>query len=456
MKTIHLAASMILTALLALLALPKAIGLTMLYYIESLPRAQFGDGPPADVKALHEATEKAFKAMQENIAKVQDTAMKALEEVRTEGTLHKKTSDALTELGKTGNELSEGVKSLRDRLTEVEQKLVKGPAGNDRAEIKTAGQVLIESDEYKAMVKSGSRNSQAVSIERKTIVNATYNTSQPLVNGDRLGGIVVAPEQRLTIRDLLPQIPTSSNLIEFGRELVFTNNAGPQGGTSPIGNGEGEPKVESNITFELATQAVTTLAHWLGASRQVLSDAPQLAGYIDTRLSYGLKLEEEDELLNSDGAAGQLSGLNLGATQFSGGVTNQTTLDTLLKAFLQVSLSFYEATGVVLHPTDWTTLQLAKDTTGRYLFSDPQAMTQPRVWGKPVVSTPSQTVGTFLTGAFNLGAAIYDREAMTIRISDQHQDYFIRNLVAILCEERLALVIYRSQAFVKGSISFAG
>jgi len=450
---------------------PRALGFAVLAAVVTLallalgaidfPTASAGillaEGAAVDMKTLEAAVKKAMDAMQENIHKVQDTAMKALEEIRTEGTLHAATNKKLTEVGEAGNQLAADYKSLKDRMQDVEQKMAKKPAGGDDAQGKTAGQAFTESQEYKDMLARKEFKSYPVTIQRKTIANAT-GQNQPLVPADRLAGINMPALRRMTIRDLLPQIRTSGNLVEFCRELVFTNAAAPQYDTSsPTPHAEGAPKAESNITFELDSEAVITLAHWIGASRQVLSDAPMLSGYIDSRLSYGLKLEEEDELLNSTGANGELNGLVGQATAFTGGATNQTTLDTIAKAFLQVTLSEYEASALVLNPGDWVTrVQLAKDTTGRYLFSDPHSMEQPRVWGKPVVPTQAMTLGSFLTGAFDLGAAIYDREDITIRVSDQHSDFFIKNLVAILCEERLALVVYRSAALVTGSVVFAG
>jgi HK97 family phage major capsid protein len=417
-------------------------------------------GAPEDIKGLHEATEKAFKAMEENIKKSQDMAANALEEVRKEGTLHTKTNEKLTELGKVGNDLSDGIKELRTRLQEVEQKAAHRPnLGAEQA--KSIGQLVAESEEFKAIAgNSKARNMNPVTVgsfHKTAILNAT-GLNQPLVPGDRLQGIIMPELRRLTIRNLIPNNRTSSNLVEYAKELLFTSNAGPQGGlTSPtVAGGEGEIKPESALTFELANTAVVTLAHFIPASRQVLSDAPMLAGYVDGRLRYGLMLEEEDELLNGAGTAGELSGLVANATAFAGGATNQTALDTLLKAFLQISLQNMEASGVVLHPTDYTNIMLLKDTTGRYLFSDPHSAETPRIWGKDVISTASQTSGQFLAGAFTLAAEIFDREDATVRVAEQHADFFVRNMVAILAEERLALAIYRSAAIVKGAISYAG
>jgi predicted secreted protein len=59
-----------------------------------------------EMKELNAALEKAFATMQDNVKRVQDTATNALEEVRKEGTLHGKTNEALTELGKKGNDIA--------------------------------------------------------------------------------------------------------------------------------------------------------------------------------------------------------------------------------------------------------------------------------------------------------------------------------------------------------------
>jgi HK97 family phage major capsid protein len=74
---------------------------------------------------------------------------------------------------------------------------------------------------------------------------------------------------------------------------------------------------------------------------------------------------------------------------------------------------------------------------------------EPKVWRMPVVDTPAITEGTALVGAFGTGAQLYDREDASIRISEQHSDFFVRNAIVILAEQRLALAVKRPEAFVK-------
>jgi len=75
-----------------------------------------------------------------------------------------------------------------------------------------------------------------------------------------------------------------------------------------------------------------------------------------------------------------------------------------------------------------------------------------RLWRVPVVESTVITENQFLVGAFGLGAKIWDRQQATIRVSEHHEDFFTRNAVAILCEMRLALTVYRPSAFVLGTI----
>lgn len=408
-------------------------------------------------------TSKEGKATAENLKRTQDALTQAIEESKKlGGVIEGKTADMLKEYGEKNAKLQADLAANAARVLDLEQRTVRGfPGGSTQKSIQ---ELVIESEEWKHCSKLANPRTMdpvtvgsfhLVPLTKTQIVNAA-GQNQPLVPSDRLGGIITPAEQRLFVRDIIPATTTTSNLVEFTSEASYTSNARPQGDVSPNGTGEGDLKAESAMTFTLANAPVRTIAHWIPASRQVLSDSSILQGHIGGRLIYGLKLNEETEILTGTATGNTLNGINNQAAAFSYGSTNQTVLDTLLYALLQVSLSNYEASAFILHPTDWFAAILLKDTTGRYLFSDPQSMVAPRVWAKPVVATASQTLGTFTAGAFNLGCQIWDREDATVRVSENVNDYFIRNMVAILAEERLAFTMYRTTAFVTGAVSHAG
>lgn len=352
---------------------------------------------------------------------------------------------------------------MKTRMLEIEQKGGRnygGAIGGEGGIVEMAD-MIIKSDQLASFIK-GSTTSCQITVPRmmfKTAILNSTGTGQPLVPPDYRPGIVYAPQRKLTIRDLFSVFTTTSNLVDFCRELVYTSNAGPQGGpTSPIGNGEGELKPESAITFELAQVPVVTIAHWIPASRQVLSDAPALQNHLDQRLLYGLKLKEELALLTGDGTVGEINGMINNASAFTGGATNQTALDTLAIAMAQLTASEFTPTGIILNPADWfsSSIILAKTSYGEYIFGDPGEATEPSLWGLQVCLTNSMTKGKFLVLDGPRTGYVVDREDATVRVAEQHADFFVRNMVAILAEERLALIIEQGSAMVYGTLSNAG
>jgi len=337
--------------------------------------------------------------------------------------------------------------SLDDKFLEIERRVAEGFEVAKQAATETAGEMLVKSDSFKAMVEGRSKFAR---VEMKTaIVNAT-GQNQPLVPSDRLVGIINNPNRILTIRDALPVGRTTSNLIEFTKENVYTNSAGPQYDSPAF---ENVTKPESGITFTLATAAVVTLAHFIPLSRQVLEDSPQIESYVNGRLSFGLKLEEEDQLLNGNGTSGNISGLlNSGNfVAYSRAVTGDTKLDTLRRAITQAQLSEFMADTIVLNPADWEEIELLKATDNQYVWSNPVAMAGPQIWGKAVIPTNSITAGTFLVGAMQMGAQVWDRQDANVQISYEDGDNFKKNMATLRAEERLALTVYRPAAFVSGS-----
>jgi HK97 family phage major capsid protein len=415
---------------------------------------------PAEIKKLEEALTKKAGEVVEACGRALQDEMKKFRTIT--GDTNEKLSEACTKAKEAVDALSE----VKTRLTDVEQKAAKGNTFTIPDEAKSPGEIFVNSDEFKSLAGGKGRGMKAnidpvligSIFHRKTaIINVAppaASGAQPLVVADRVPGIIPGTMRRLTIRDLLPQMRTNSNLVEFASENVFTNNAAGQ--FSSPDSRENVLKGESAITFQLSNAPVTTIAHFVPASRQILADAQGLSDYINMRLMYGLKLYEEAQLLLGDGTAANLNGLWTGGTNYSQGVSNDTKLDALLKSILQVALSEYSADGIILNPVDWTAIQLLKDTQGRYLFTNPADVTTPRIWGLPVVATNSMSVGNFMTAAFGLAAAIWDREDATIRVSQDYSDFFARNMVAILAEERIAQTIYRATAIIRGALPASG
>lgn len=338
--------------------------------------------------------------------------------------------------------------SAKSRLDELEQKATRRGYGVEQE--KSIAQRLVDTEGYKSFAADPRSGKSAKLSLKATITSLTTDaagSAGAAVAPMRLTGIVAPPQRQLTVRDLLMQGTTDSNAITYVREKLFTNNAAAQAS-------EGAKKAQSDLQLEEVTVGVKTLAHYVKASRQILDDAAMLESYINGRLAYGLKLVEDKQLLNGDGSAGGLQGLNQVAKAFAdpAEMKKYTIIDQLRLAQLQVALADYPASGFVLNPVDWAKIELEKDAQGRHIIGNPQSLAQPTLWGIPVVQTQAITAGSFLTGAFNMGAQIFDRQQLGVAVSTENEDDFVKNLVTILCEERLALAIYRPEAFVKGTL----
>jgi len=252
-------------------------------------------------------------------------------------------------------------------------------------------------------------------------------------------------DQPLTIRDLLTSIPTNSDAVEWFMRNIFTNNAAMQAG-------EGANKAKSDLTFIKQSTPVQTVAHWFAASRQVLGDSPRLREMIDNHGVYGLKLVEDAQLLNGDGLGNNLTGLVTAATAYVP-TALETRIDAIRRAIKQSEQSYLPATGIVLNPNDWAEIELLKDDNSNYIFASPQDASDPRMWGRKIAPSFSMNEGDFLTGAFSMGATLYDREMLSVRMSESHDNFFIQNMVAILIEERIALAVEYPTAFITGTFA---
>jgi len=340
--------------------------------------------------------------------------------------------------------ITEENQKLHGRLADLEQKMAEDTKQSSQKRlVKTAGELFVESQQLKDFVKRGGKgHSEAFELKAITSIDGSGGAG---IWSDRLPGVVEEPLRPLTIRNLLDVGTTSSNLIEWIKELLFTNNADVVS--------EGAQKPESNITYEREDVPVRTIAHWIHATRQVLSDFPQLQTLINGRLTYGLKIVEENQILLGDGTGENILGLIPQATAYNTALNraNDSFIDVIRHAILQVRLAFYPADGIVLTPTDWHNIELTKDNENRYLMANPQGNMPPMLWGRPVVESDGMPNDQFLVGAFRMAATLFDREQATIAVSTEDRDNFIKNMVTILVEERIALAVARPAAFVHGS-----
>jgi HK97 family phage major capsid protein len=401
---------------------------------------------PAEVEKLLKDVNSELQRISSEVKKTAEDALKQSKDGSALSAEVKQKADQLIvtvgQLSDAQGKLAAKLEELDTRNRDVEQKIADGLRNGRADKAKSVGQLVSGHDDLKAYVARGAKGNVVIQVNQA--ITSLDGSAGDLIWSDRETEIVSLPKRRMTIRQLLTQGRTGSNLIEYAKQTTRTNNAAvvTEGGTKP----------ESTYVWDRAEVAVRTIAHWVNVSRQALDDAAQLQTEIDGELRYGLDYVEETELLSGSGSGQHLSGLVTNATAFSAPFTftGVTMIDTLRLAMLQASLAEYPADGIILHPTDWARIELMKDGEDRYLWSNPRALAGPSLWGLPIVETQAQTVDKFLVGAFKTAATIYDRMDAEVAISSENSDNFIKNMYTIRAEKRLALAVKRPLALTYG------
>jgi HK97 family phage major capsid protein len=398
----------------------------------------------SEVKDIKESLELQLKTGFGDLQKKYDAAMAEVEKGnQITGDLKKQIEDQKGELQK-----------VIDQVVDLEQKGVKlrGQPGEGKSFI----DMIKGDDSYKALSSnSASRAEIEVTKSDLAAMKEVKVTSAGVVAPVYDTTIQPGIRQELRIRDLLTAIPVTGQNYTYFREKLHTRGAGmvAEGGTKPT----------SDVTFESATDRVKKIAVWMPVTEEALSDVPQMQGYIQELLRYDLKLEEENQILKGDGTGENLNGLMTQATIYDAKLTKagDTSIDIVRRGIYQVrKQSKLSADGVVMSELDWMNIELQKDGENRYLFANLQGLVTPILWGRPVITSDSMDEGDadaggeFLIANFARAAILYDRMSYLFKMG-LINDMFIKNMMALLAEERLGLGVRRKEALVKGNFPVA-
>lgn len=429
---------------------------------------------PKDVKTFVDAREQAATLYKQaaELVEGKDEGDLTPEEL----TAFEETFSAAKAMDERAEELAptaDKFKSARERLDFYHTKAKGQPVPWDRYNAgdpvsrierpKSMGQVFVESDEYTGSIKDrAERNSRIGESDRVNVKAATdvigggAGPGGALIVPDYLPGILPLPQRPLTVRDLFSQDTTDSDSISYAAQSAFDNAAAAVAEATSVADSGAKP--QSSIAWTRRTSAIETIATWMAATRKQLADAGQTRALIDNQLRLMLQLEEEDQLMNGNGTSPNLRGiLNVAGIQtldLSAATSTRANLDGLRTARRMVATGAAraQADGVVLNPIDSEEFDLMVDGEERYRAGDPFAAGPAGptpIWRMQRVESEAIAAGTALVGAFRVGGTVFEREGIVILTSDSHEDYFTRNLVAVLAEERLGFAVYFPAAFVE-------
>ena len=411
----------------------------------------------AESKTAREIAQKASDAgrdMTDDERHTYDTSMKVLHDV-LDGIKAVKADEAVIAQAK---EFADSVGVAVDR--------------DVKARVKSLGLTVVDSPEFKSMLGSfpegripAQGRVQTSPIAVKSLFTGASSTSAgAFVVNERTDIIELLGRKPLTVRNLVGNRRTTSDTVEFVQETSHTNAAAvvaeatsaaartaaantTTGAVTFTNASGGGYKPEGSWAFSVTTAVVKTIAEWVPVTKRALADVAQLEGLINDQLSADVAEAEEGQILNGDGEGENFTGINAtSGIQTQAWATDLFT--TVRKGVTKLrTVGRVNPTALVLNPADAEAIDLLKDGENRYYYGGPSVINQRTLWGVPVVESETQAAGTGLMGDFSK-AVLWDREQTTVTMTDSHSDFFIRNLVAVLAEERLAFGVTRPTAFV--------
>lgn len=339
-----------------------------------------------------------------------------------------------TEVRNEVKELSEQFKEINATVTAIGQKQAEGFKSANKAQ--TPAEEFVKSEQYKQLVAG---NTQRARIEVKNTVTSDGTTVFP----QQQPGVIQGDFKYLTIRALLRAIPVSTNMVNSLREASNTNNA------AEIAQGAAKP--ESAVTFEQYNVPITTVAHFIKISNQLLADSPAIMAYIDSRLRDGLAQRIDAQLLNGDGTAPNLSGMR-DAGNFTAytPVLGDNLVDAINRAKYQLWATGHQPDAVIVNPADWGAMERSKSSQGEYLYGMPGMAGALSPFGVPLVLSNNMPIGSFLVGSVASTAVLYNRSGAVIEMGYVNDD-FTKNLITLRAEERLGLGMERASAIRSGT-----
>ncbi|CAM4138385.1 phage major capsid protein [Nocardiopsis rhodophaea] len=374
----------------------------------------------------------------------------------------------------------DGDEAVRDSIKELEGVgYAPGGRGRRTPEGKTAdlsgksiGEHFVGSAEFQEMLaqKSGAHfgTQQRIAsrpVGYKDLLTGSDPTSaggfvRPDYRGLQLG---LDPFVRpLTMRELVAQATTGSDTVEYtyidtvsnraafvaeSRSVETPSDPGPSTGVKPL----------SGFTTKSTSTGVKTIAHWFAMTRRAISDAAQVRTLVDALLRYGLEDEIDRQIISGDDNGSEnlrgianTEGVQVLNVDPGKGDPVRANIESIRRAKTMTRLGARaRANGIVANPLDLEAMDLIKDNEGRYILGGPVATGGTGgLWNLPVVENESVPEGQLWVGDWKK-AILYDREEASITVTDSHADFFVRNMVAILAECRVAFAVIQPSAFVK-------
>jgi HK97 family phage major capsid protein len=305
--------------------------------------------------------------------------------------------------------------------------------GGDRDNHKSFGRWLVES---KACTTHRGRDVE-IPADLKTLFETGAGWAPEVT---RTGTVIYDAQRPIQVTDLIPQTITGQAAVAYMEETTFTNAAAERA--------EGGAYAESALVLTEQSSAVRSVATFLPVTDEQFEDEARAEAYVNNRLPFMVRQRLDGQVLTGNGTAPNLRGVNnvVGIqTQARG---TDPVPDAVYKAMTLVRVTGRAMpSAVVCHPNDWQDVRLLRTADGIYIWGNPSDAGPDRIWGRQVVQSDAQTENTAVVGDWINFSELAVRKGIEVKMSDSHDDYFVKGKMAIRARIRVALIFYRPAAF---------
>lgn len=311
---------------------------------------------------------------------------------------------------------------------------------------------LTENYESIRKIKKG----ETVGFDMKVVADMSFanNFSTADVSVSTLRpGIIELPKRKLHVRELLSGGAMSNSNFVYVKEI--TGEEGPEIVA------EGGAKNQFDLDLQEVSVPARKIAGYVRISDEMLNDPLGMATFLQSRLMELLLRAEDEQLLNGNGTAPNISGIT--DTGNFTAPTGSATIDVeqLVQAIAQLEGYDREANGILLNPADWYNIWLTKSTGSvAGLYNLPSEMIsrvgdQMFIAGVPVFRSTAIAVDKFIVGDWVMGANLITRLAPRVEFFFEDGTNVRENKVTVRVEERIAFPIYGDNYFIYGDFGNA-
>lgn len=324
-----------------------------------------------------------------------------------------------------------------------------GKGDRERPRVKSLGELVAEEKAYADWVKRGAPNGidfsfdlmpsdmLAKGMQFKTLMTTAAGFAPESV---RLPGFVDAVSRPIQLIDIIPMSPTGMPSIPYMEETTRTHSAAERS--------EGGTYAESAFAFTERTSDVRKITDSLPVTDEQLNDVQMMQGYINGRLTFGIRQRLDGQVYVGDGSAPNLRGLvNISGIQTQAKGSDPVP-DVFYKAMTKVRVTGRAVpTHHIMHPTDWQGVRLLRTADGVYIWGSPSEAGPDRMWGLPVVQAEARSAGSGMVGSFQPAwISLFERSGVDIQVGYVGTQ-FTEGKRTVRGDMRAALVVFRPAAF---------